>query len=40
MRQEAKSKLHQLRKICKVGDVITPIGDLWEAMKNYQISLQ
>lgn len=32
-RQEAKKKLSDLRKICKVGDVITPTGDKWKAEK-------
>ncbi len=31
MRQEAKRKLRELRKHCKVGDVVSPIEDSWEA---------
>jgi prevent-host-death family protein len=31
MRQEAKKRLCDLRKICKVGDVIAPIEDPWQA---------
>jgi prevent-host-death family protein len=31
--QEAKEKLQDLQKICKVGDIITSIGDLWEVEK-------
>ena len=33
IRQEAKRKLSDLRKICKVGDVISPTGELWDAEK-------
>lgn len=31
IQQEAKKKLHDLRRHCKVGDVISPIKDAWEA---------
>ena len=32
-RQKTKKKLSALRKICKVGDVISPTGEAWEAEK-------
>ena len=27
--QEAKTELERLRKMCKVGDVVSPIDDVW-----------
>lgn len=32
-RQEAQSKLKEARKHCKIGDVISPIDDEWDANK-------
>lgn len=30
-RKKAKRKLRELRKRCKIGDVVSPIGEVWEA---------
>ena len=30
-KQEAKTRLTQLRKTCKIGDVISPIDTAWDA---------
>lgn len=30
-KQEAQKKLHQLRKHCQVGDVVSPSQEKWEA---------
>lgn len=31
--QEAKQRLIDLRKVCKIGDVVSPIDDIWEAQE-------
>ncbi len=31
--QEAKKRLNDLRKTCKVGDVLTPLDSCWDASK-------
>lgn len=33
VKQEARKKIRELRKHCQVGDVVSPIGDEWEAEK-------
>lgn len=30
-RQEARARLMKLRACCKVGDVVTPLDEAWEA---------
>ncbi|MEW6428838.1 MAG: type II toxin-antitoxin system prevent-host-death family antitoxin [Thermodesulfobacteriota bacterium] len=33
-KRQARAKLEELRTRCRLGDVISPVGETWEAMND------